>query len=146
MFVQTLGNVILLAARWENRGGTAACDVVWVCIGGGRAVVRSVCSKKKNIWACWVWGCIYFKELFLRSFPNFTHLLQEQFPVLVEEENAEGSMENPSGRARHKPMRQVFVHMAHNLIVLVQRYHLRVLDQCDRDIEDNTLGNTHTKG
>lgn len=70
------------------------------------------------------------------------HLLQQQFPVLVEQENTEGSMENPPGRARHKPMRQVFVHMAHNLIVLVQRDHLRVVRW---DIEENTLGYVNAK-
>lgn len=73
-----------------------------------------------------------------------TNLLQEQFPILVEKEYAEGSMENPPGRARHKPMRQVFVHMAHNLIVLVQRDHLS--DVCGREIEENTLDYAHAKG
>lgn len=60
---------------------------------------------------------------------NHTHLLQEKFPILVEEENAEGSVENAPGRARYKPMRQVLVHMAHNLIVLVQRDHLIVEEE-----------------
>lgn len=63
----------------------------------------------------------------VRALAQSTNLLQEQFPILVEEENAEGPMENPPGRARHKPMRQVLVDMAHNLIVLVQRDHLSVI-------------------
>lgn len=53
-----------------------------------------------------------------------THLLQQHLPILVEEENTEGSMENAPGCPRHKPMREVLVHVAHDLVVLVHRDHL----------------------
>lgn len=55
---------------------------------------------------------------------NIVHLLQEKLAILVEEEDAEGTMQNTPRRARNKPVRQVLVYVPHNLVVLVQRDYL----------------------
>lgn len=61
----------------------------------------------------------FFENLFF-----FSCLLQQQLPILIEEEDAEGTMQHTPRCARDKAVRQVLVHVSHDLVVFVQCDHL----------------------
>lgn len=45
------------------------------------------------------------EQMQIRILVLFVYLLQEQLPILVEHEHAEGSMQNSPRSTRHEPMR-----------------------------------------
>lgn len=66
---------------------------------------------------------MYFKFVLL------SRLLQQQLPILVEEEDAEGTMQHPPRRAGDETVRQVLVYVSNDLVVFVQCDYLWVDDR-----------------
>lgn len=68
-------------------------------------------------------GARSFIYIELSSMPS-PHLLQQQVSILIEKEDAEGSMQNSSRRPRNEAMGEILVHVPDDPVVLIQRNYL----------------------